>query len=207
MLRDSKNALFIVFEGPHASGKSYYAKALQKKLTEFGREAIYTKEPFDATLKKIIRKFSIRESNDAYVLFYLLCADRRIHLQFIQEMLQSGKHVISDRYAESTSVYQRMQGIPASLIAPIERTWPRPSLLFYIDTPFNVRKNRIMLRSGLKDMFYEPKMLKLENKLYNALKHKCVGNRSAFIVDGQNKNEVDRIFTLVMKAASQRSRS
>ncbi len=41
-----KNVKFIVFEGPHGSGKTTQAKLLKKYLIERRVSVVYTKEPY-----------------------------------------------------------------------------------------------------------------------------------------------------------------
>jgi len=98
---------FITFEGIDGSGKSTQARALAAHL---GDAAVLTREPGGAPGAEEIRQLLLTGDTDrwsAETEILLFTAARRDHLEkTISPALAAGKIVISDRFADSTRVYQ-----------------------------------------------------------------------------------------------------
>ena len=102
--------MFITIEGMDGSGKSTQIKLLQEYLTKKGLDFIITKEPGGTDVGKEIRKLLLEGKKDIDPLSeaMLFFADRRLHVeQVIKPALESGKIVISDRFADSTYAFQK----------------------------------------------------------------------------------------------------
>ena len=105
-----KKGLFITLEGIDGSGKSTQANALGEALNKNGNIAILTREPGGSVGAELIRKLLVegdpnRWSPETEML--LFTAARRDHFEkTIRPALERGKIVISDRFADSTRVYQ-----------------------------------------------------------------------------------------------------
>lgn len=101
--------MFITFEGIEGSGKGTAIGRTQKWLEEEGHPILLTREPGGSPLGRELRAFLLDARQDiapeAELFLYL--ADRAQHVrQIIRPALESGRLVISDRYADSTIVYQ-----------------------------------------------------------------------------------------------------
>lgn len=97
---------FIVFEGVDASGKTTHSKDLVEKLKKEGYKAIYTKEPTDGIIGKLIREvLNRRIKMPSISLQYLFNADRGVHQEEIENWLKEGYIVVSDRYFWSSVAY------------------------------------------------------------------------------------------------------
>ena len=101
--------IFISFEGPEASGKSSQILLLKKFLRKKKYPFIVTREPggtkFSENLRKIILNNKSNLDNIEEIL--LLMASRSHHINnIIKPNLNNGKIVITDRFADSTFVYQ-----------------------------------------------------------------------------------------------------
>ncbi|MCF0247152.1 MAG: dTMP kinase, partial [Synergistes sp.] len=99
--------MFITFEGIDGSGKSTQAKMLFEYLNKNG-EALLTREPGGweggETLRKAVLSGSLRHRWSEFFLFML---DRAEHIaRVIEPAAASGKHVICERYHDSTLAYQ-----------------------------------------------------------------------------------------------------
>ena len=105
-----EKGLFITLEGIDGSGKSTQANALGEALNKNGNIAILTREPGGSVGAELIRKLLVegdpnRWSPETEML--LFTAARRDHFEkTIRPALERGKIVISDRFADSTRVYQ-----------------------------------------------------------------------------------------------------
>ncbi len=106
---NNKKGKFITFEGPEASGKSSQIKILKNYLISKRIKFIITREPggtkFAENLRRIILNNKSKINNIEEIM--LLMAARSNHINdVIIPNLNKGKIVISDRFADSTFVYQ-----------------------------------------------------------------------------------------------------
>jgi len=107
---NTSGARFITLEGVDGSGKSTQAKALKQALEAEGHDVLLTREPGGSPGAEEIRSLVLegdpqRWSAETEIL--LFTAARRDHLErTIQPALDAGKVVISDRFVDSTRVYQ-----------------------------------------------------------------------------------------------------
>lgn len=94
---------FIVIEGLDGSGGTTLVETLD---TEYP-DTVTTAEPTTREYGQLVRRNLSDESSDPLIDFYLFMADRRDHIaDLIVPADNSGKLVISDRYADSTRAYQ-----------------------------------------------------------------------------------------------------
>jgi len=103
--------VFITFDGTEGVGKSSQAKLLSQWLDSQQIKHILTKEPGSIISKECqqIRKLLLSPENNITLRaeLWLFLADRSQHVeQIIKPTLGAGKWVISDRYSDSTKVYQ-----------------------------------------------------------------------------------------------------
>ena len=105
----NKKGLFITFEGPEASGKSSQIKLLEKYLKKKNIPYTITREPGGTILAEKLRKIILSNKSNLNNIeeILLLMAGRSNHINnVILPNIKEGKIVISDRYADSTFVYQ-----------------------------------------------------------------------------------------------------
>ena len=105
-----RRGLFISFEGGEASGKSEQAKRLAAALERDGRLVVLTREPGGTPLAERVRDVLLHAKDvplgpEAQLL--LFSAARAEHVRdVIRPALSAGKVVITDRFFDSTAVYQ-----------------------------------------------------------------------------------------------------
>jgi len=107
-MKNYKN-LFISFEGPEASGKSSQIKLLSFFLKKNKIEHVITREPGGTLIGEKLRKIILDKKKIISPVeeILLLMAARQNHINnIIKPALKKGKIVISDRFADSTFVYQ-----------------------------------------------------------------------------------------------------
>lgn len=97
----------IAVEGVDGAGKTTQAKALVKKLNKEGFNAAYTKEPTDDIIGQFIREkvLSGNLQMNPIALQYLFNADRVMHMEKIEKLLQKGMVIVMDRYFWSAVAY------------------------------------------------------------------------------------------------------
>lgn len=134
---------FITFEGGEGSGKSTQASRLAERLGEFGIEVVLTREPGGSAFAEALRTVILDPEMPPHsalseaLLFYAARAD---HLdKTIRPALNSGRWVISDRFSDSTRVYQSgAGGLPAEVFNALEEMVVAPTtpdLTFILDLP------------------------------------------------------------------------
>lgn len=154
-----KKGLFITFEGGEGSGKTTQIAKLTNWMIERGIKHVVTKEPGCPHLEECakIRKLVLDPKNDiasrAELLLFL--ADRAQHVErFIRPNLSNGVHVLCDRYADSTRVYQGSRGLSRQkidLLLEFTTDALDPDLTFLLDVPVEVGLTRARAKSIYKD--------------------------------------------------------
>lgn len=117
---------FITFEGGEGAGKSTQARLLGERLRTVGHRIVLTREPGGSPFAEHLRQVILDPATPPHgalsetLLFYAARAD---HLaQTIRPALAQGRWVISDRFSDSTRVYQGIAGeVSADDIAALER--------------------------------------------------------------------------------------
>lgn len=105
-----KPGKLITFEGGEGSGKSSILKKISEELQKRNIPFIITREPGGTKISEEIRSIILDKQNtamDKKTEALLYCASRRQHLvEKVFPSLEKGINVISDRYIDSSLVYQ-----------------------------------------------------------------------------------------------------
>ena len=104
-----KNGLFLSFEGPEATGKTTQIRLLEKFFKKNKIQYLITREPGGTKLAEKLRKIILdkKENITPTEEILLLMSSRYNHIKkVIEPALIKGKIVISDRFSDSTFVYQ-----------------------------------------------------------------------------------------------------
>ncbi len=153
-------ARFISFEGIDGSGKSTQARMLADRMRATGHEVVLTREPGGSPGAEEIRALLLRGEADrwsAETEILLFTAARRDHLErTIRPALGRGATVVTDRFADSTRVYQGitrgdLRGIVDRLHALMIGV--EPDLTFVIDIPPQTGLARAAARSDGEQRF------------------------------------------------------
>ena len=151
---------FITFEGIDGSGKSTQARMLGDYLRGQGRDVVLTREPGGSPGAEEIRQLLLTGDPDrwsAETEILLFTAARRDHLEkTIQPALLSGKTVVSDRFADSTRVYQgATRGDLRAMVDNLHSLMigREPDLTFIIDMDPAMALQRGLARKSGEDRF------------------------------------------------------
>ncbi len=136
-----KRGQIISFEGGEAAGKSTQASRLAQRLEGAGIATLVTREPGGTPLGEDIRALILKDRpQDPITELLLFAAARAEHMTgVIRPALDDGTWVISDRFIDSTRVYQgRLYGLERDFIAMLERYTvgaDLPDLTLMLDLP------------------------------------------------------------------------
>ena len=151
---------FITFEGMDGSGKSTQVRRLTETLQARGTDVVTTREPGGAPGAEEIRQLVLTGDPDrwsAETEILLFTAARRDHLEkTIQPALNAGKTVISDRFADSTRLYQgATRGDLRRMVDQLHNLMigKEPDLTFIIDMDPAVALKRGLARNSGEDRF------------------------------------------------------
>jgi len=192
-----KRGVFICIEGIDASGKTTQSRRLVRKLIKMGYNALYTTEPTNGPIGRLIRRYLLKgeERIPSVVEALLFAADRVEHVQNeIEPALKMGKIVVSDRYVYSSLAYQGATGLDIDWIKRINRWAVKPHLSIYLDIPPNVMVERVKRKpSVMENLETQRKVRELYLKL--------VKERQLILVDGNRpvKEVAEDIWKIVSR--------
>jgi dTMP kinase len=118
-------ARFVTFEGLDGSGKSTHVARIARRLEGAAVPHVVTREPGGTDLGAAIRGVFLDHrfrGMDGTVELLLVFASRRQHLvEVIDPALMAGRHVLCDRFTDSTLAYQgHGRGVPLEVIARVD---------------------------------------------------------------------------------------
>ncbi|PTX53461.1 MULTISPECIES: dTMP kinase [Gemmobacter] len=151
---------FISFEGIDGSGKSTQARLLTDALRARGQSVVLTREPGGSPGAEEIRRLVLEGNPDrwsAETELLLFTAARRDHLEkTIRPALARDETVITDRFADSTRMYQGIsRGDLAAVVDQLHRLMigVEPDLTLLIDIDPEVGLSRAVARQGAEQRF------------------------------------------------------
>jgi len=147
----------VTFEGSEGSGKSTQIARLTARLQQAGREVVATREPGGTEIGEQIRNIIVNNARgdemfpEAELLLFT-AARAQVVRQVIAPALARGAVVLSDRYLDSSTVYQgAARNLPPGPVDAINRFavgGVMPHLTVVIDVPTDVSLARIRARAS-----------------------------------------------------------
>ncbi len=193
---------FITFEGSEGCGKSTQVLRLVARLEQAGVRTLITREPGGTAIGEKIRDLlqfapeSFAMTPEAELLLFEASRAQLVR-ETIAPALEQGTVVISDRFFDSTTVYQ---GVARKLSSEMVRTLnafaigtARPDVTFILDVDVETARQRMLRRVrpvGAKD--------RMEQEPIEFYEHVCQGYRElakaepdrVLIVDGAPSPDV-----------------
>jgi len=138
--------IFITMEGPDGSGKTTQIEKLKAYLEDKGYDVLITREPGGTRISEAVRGIILNKDFTEMdpVTEMLLYASARAQLvaESIGPAIESGKAVISDRFVDSSVVYQGIaRGLGIDTVYEVNKSAIRgyePDITFLLDLPAEV---------------------------------------------------------------------
>lgn len=135
--------LFIVMEGPDGSGKTTQIELLQEYLKEKEIESLVTREPGGTVIGEAVRNIILnpeyKEMSDVTEMLLYAASRAQLMAEVVEPALEDGKTVISDRFVDSSVVYQGIaRGLGIETVYNINEPGigeNHPDVVIYIDIP------------------------------------------------------------------------
>lgn len=147
-----KKGVFISIEGGDGAGKGTQIFLLKKWLENKNIPHIFTREPGGCKSAEVLRKLVVEGEDDDWdglSELFLYSTARHEHLRkTIRPALSAGKWVISDRFADSTTVYQgEARGVKRENVLAIHNlavgeTWPDLTIILDIDPKLGIARSK-----------------------------------------------------------------
>jgi dTMP kinase len=174
-----KRGLFITFEGMDGSGKTTQMHRLAERLRGMGRTVVETAEPGGPPIAMKIRRILLDAANQELsptteILLYFASRAQNVD-EWILPALDRGDIVVSDRFTDSSLVYQGCgRGLGADAVRALEHIACRglkPDLTILVDVDAEASLARARARN-LSQPHCETRMddqaLDFHRKVYDA---------------------------------------
>ncbi len=135
--------IFITMEGPDGAGKTTQINLLSEYLKEKGYEVLVTREPGGTVISEAIRALLLDPAHtemkpETEMLLYASARAQLVH-EVIGPAIESGKAVISDRFVDSSVVYQGIaRGLGIDTVYAVNKPAIgdyQPDVTFLLDLP------------------------------------------------------------------------
>ena len=156
-LNENHLGKLISFEGAEGSGKSTQIARLAKRLVSLNIDVLSVREPGGTEIGEQVRNIIVHNSNGDEMcaeteLLLFAAARAQLVREVIAPALLKGTVVLSDRFMDSSTVYQgiarNLASDPVSLINHFAIGNVMPALTIVLDVPPTVSKKRIRQRAS-----------------------------------------------------------
>jgi dTMP kinase len=146
---------FITFEGSEGCGKSTQARRLASRFEQNGRQVLITREPGGTAIGEKIRDLlqfapeSFAMTAETELLLFEASRSQLVR-EVIRPALEQGTIVISDRFFDSTTVYQGVaRKLEPDIVAALNdfaAGSDRPDLTIILDVDVDTARTRMLRR-------------------------------------------------------------
>ncbi len=186
---------FIVIEGLDGAGTTTQSQLLMNLFFKAGITCYGTHEPTGSAIGKFIRDvLSGKVQAEQSSIAYLFAADRNEHMynkdRGIKRKLEDTyEYVVCDRYLWSSIAYQSI-GCGKELITDLNKNFPLPEHLIFLDTPVKMCQERLNSRNAVVDIYDKLEyQIKVKKNYEDAFKE--IDSRVHItIIDGSRPKEI-----------------
>ncbi|BAQ65166.1 dTMP kinase [Geminocystis sp. NIES-3709] len=174
-----KQGYFIVLEGIDGAGSTTQAEFLQDYFLKKDQKVIISPEPSNGKIGKLLREFLGHQNpfpnQDLYdqQMAYLFAADRHYHLynniDGVKKLTAENTHIITTRYYFSSLAYNAKTEKEFEFVSLLNKDFPPPDFLIYLDIPVDVALKRIIDRGILEIYETKEKLTQVKNNFERIL--------------------------------------
>jgi len=200
VLKSKPTGKLISFEGSEGSGKSSQMARLAARLQQLKRDVISVREPGGTEIGEQIRNIIVHNSKGDEMcaeteLLLFTAARAQLVREVIAPALTRGTMVLSDRYLDSSTVYQGIgRNLAADPVAQINRFAVgnvMPDLTLVIDVPTEMSLARIRRRATDLPNRMERENIDFYNKIREGYLLLARGMPERFaVIDGSASEDV-----------------
>ncbi len=204
----TRRGLFIVLEGIDGSGTTTQIGQIMEWMRKRGELALATAQPTAGPIGSMLRLVlnqrlvsrvhkSGAEPVDPAAVALLFAADRLDHLQHtIRPALESGRHVVCDRYVLSSLAYQSLD-TDLRFVRQINEKALAPDLTIFLRVNPDVAMARINASRVERDTFEQ---LAVQRRVAAAYDKLLTSYRDGTVVDVNGENSLSTVTTDVRQA-------
>lgn len=185
--------MFIVFEGLDGSGKSTQIKKISEYLKTKHYEVVTTREPGGTFGGEIIRKVFLEKNFSPEIQYLLMIAARAEHIDsVILPALDNGKIVLSDRYHDSTEIYQHINDLNLKWIGNKLIANYLADITFILDITTQTALSRINKRNNIEIDNFEANLTRtlIEKNRQNYLELANENPKNYYIIDANQTCDI-----------------
>ncbi len=213
---DPQRGLFITFEGIDGSGKTTQMRLLAARLRAEGRQVVESYEPGGTPIGMQVRRILLDSANQelcptAELLLYFACRAQNVE-QSIQPALREGKIVLSDRFTDSTLVYQGVgRGLGKDVVLALDSIACRglvPDLTLLVDIDLETSLARAQARNrtvqengGLAETRMDDQAVEFHRRVHDAYAELAARESHRFVVI-EGRRDVEAISEDVWRAVA-----
>ena len=198
---ESHRGLFLTFEGMDGSGKTTQMRLLAERLRQAGHEVLESYEPGGTRIGTQVRRILLDSANQelcptAELLLYFACRAQNVD-QWILPALREGQIVLSDRFTDSTLVYQGVgRGLGRDVVLSLDKIACRglvPDLTVLIDIDLETSLARAQTRNrtvqesgGVMETRMDDQEVDFHRRVREAYAQLAASERQRFaVIDGR----------------------
>lgn len=211
-LTEDPKGILISFEGAEGSGKSTQIARLAKKLAKQRDKVLSVREPGGTEIGEQVRNIIVHNSDGDEMcaeteLLLFAAARAQLVRETIAPAMMDGFVVLSDRFMDSSTVYQgigrNLAADPVSMINRFAVGNVMPSLTIVYDVPPTISKRRIRQRASDVPDRMERENIEFYNKIRQGylLLAQSMPERIVVIDGTQTEAEIERQTWKVVKKA------
>jgi dTMP kinase len=196
---DPRRGLFLTFEGMDGSGKTTQMRLMAQKLRAAGRDVVETVEPGGTRIGTQVRRILLDSANQelcptAELLLYFACRAQNVE-ECILPALREGKIVVSDRFTDSSLVYQgAARGLGVDVVLALDKVASHglvPDLTLLIDIDVETSLARAQARNlQSTETRMDDQAIDFHRRVHDAYAELAARERHRFkIIDGRGDVE------------------